>query len=267
MPLVYAVIVPHPPIMVPEVGKKEGLKPIEKTVNSMLKISKEIGELDPEVLAIITPHGPVFPEGINLRMPQGGGLSGNLWQFGASDVRLDFKLAQGLAEKIIEDGRGMKVQPVEDDTLDHGVMAPLYYVAKALVKPAELISMNISLESYRVHYKFGQVLAKTFSADPRRIAFLASGDLSHRLTEDAPAGYSSEGKKFDEKLVKCLEGGKIEEILNFDPFWVDEVGECGLRSVSALLGLVSGLKAEQEICSYEGPYGVGYLVASYKINP
>lgn len=268
MSLVYAAVVPHPPIMVPEVGKKDGLKPIEKTVNAMLKVSKEIGELDPDVLVIITPHGPVYPEGINLRVPDEEELSGNLWQFGAADVQLDFKLARKLSEKIIDKARkdALKVQVLEDDSLDHGVIAPLYYVTKAISKPVKLVSINVSMESYKVHYRFGQVLQQVFEEDSRRIVFIASGDLSHRLSEDAPAGYSPEGKKFDDKLVNLLEEKKTDEILNFDPFWVDEVGECGLRSISTLLGLIEGSNFEQEICSYEGPYGVGYLVVSYKNN-
>ena len=105
-----------------------------------------------------------------------------------------------------------------------------------------------------------------FRNDKRRILFVGSGDLSHRLTKDAPAGYNKEGKKFDEKLVSLLEKNDYEQVILMDPFWVDEAGECGLRSVCTVLGLVNQEQFTHRLYSYEGPYGVGYLVMGYSIT-
>lgn len=47
-----------------------------------------------------------------------------------------------------------------------------------------------------------------------------------------------------------------------------EAGECGLRSFSFLLGILeeSKINWKPEVLSYEGPFGVGYLVANFRLN-
>jgi len=47
---------------------------------------------------------------------------------------------------------------------------------------------------------------------------------------------------------------------------VEEAGECGYRSIIILLGALDGLDWKPEILSYEAPFGVGYLVANFKIK-
>ena len=94
---------------------------------------------------------------------------------------------------------------------------------------------------------------------------MASGDLSHRLTKDAPAGYSAKGKEFDQKLISLLKAHNIQDILNLDSSLVEEAGECGFRSILIILGILNQLDCKFDALSYEGPFGVGYLTANFKI--
>lgn len=94
----------------------------------------------------------------------------------------------------------------------------------------------------------------------KNIAVVASGDMSHRLIQGAPAGYSPKGKEFDEKLIRLLEEKDIEGILNLDEEFFEEAGECGLRSFVILLGILDG-HFKFEKLNYEGPFGVGCLTA------
>lgn len=260
MTLVGSLILPHPPVMVPSVGGEEGLRPIEKTVQAMVEVGELVSEWKPDTVVIITPHGEVYPDRISIRMPEDGKLKGDLRQFGSEDG-LELESDNDFVEKILDaatDG-GVKVVAIPEGGLDHGVLAPMYYIDKALEGNYKMVSMNISFGGYRTHYEFGEVLNKLFVQDERRILFVASGDLSHSLKKGAPCGFTKEGKEFDDRLVELLKEGKTEEILDFDPFWVDEAKECGLRSVCTALGVAGG---RFKVHSYEGPYGVGYLVAS-----
>jgi len=259
MPLVGSIIVPHPPVMVPSVGGQEGLKPIEKTVQAMLEVSRKAGEAKPDTVFIITPHGPVYPDRISLRIPEDGRLSGDLGMFGGED-ELEVASDNEFADQILDvaTSAGIKMLAADDGLLDHGVLAPMHYIDKALDGAYKMVSANISVSSYQMHFDFGKVLRQVFDASDRRVLFVGSGDLSHCLKEGAPAGYAKEGEEFDEKLVSLLKEGNTEEILAMDPFWVDEAKECGLRSVCTALGVAG----EHEVMLYEGPYGVGYLVAS-----
>jgi len=44
---------------------------------------------------------------------------------------------------------------------------------------------------------------------------------------------------------------------------ISDAGECGLKSIAILLGILEGIKYEPQILSYEGPFGVGYLTAEF----
>lgn len=118
----------------------------------------------------------------------------------------------------------------------------------------------------KAHFEFGRRIAAQIPKTTR-LAWIASGDLSHRLKEDGPYGFHPAGPKFDQTLINLLENRDVEGILNLDPKLTEEAGECGLRSICMLLGALSGTKYRPEILSYEGPFGIGYTVINILIHP
>jgi AmmeMemoRadiSam system protein A len=97
---------------------------------------------------------------------------------------------------------------------------------------------------------------------PEQVAFIASGDLSHRLIPGAPAGYNPKAIDFDAKIEEIFDTGSFDELSRLEPALVEAAGECGLRSIYALAGAFNGLEIRTKILSYEGPFGVGYMVAT-----
>jgi AmmeMemoRadiSam system protein A len=95
----------------------------------------------------------------------------------------------------------------------------------------------------------------------RRVAFVASGDLSHRLTRDAPAGYSPLGADLDSSIVEGVRRGDLVGLAQLDPALVEAGGECGLRSIITLGGFFGFAPVPARVLSYECPWGVGYLTA------
>ena len=53
--------------------------------------------------------------------------------------------------------------------------------------------------------------------------------------------------------------------MNMDPKLIKAAGECGLRSIIIMLGIIDSLNTETEVLSYEGPFGVGYTVCNFKL--
>ena len=123
-----------------------------------------------------------------------------------------------------------------------------------------------SLLDNQTHLEFGKTLKDLIISSDKRIAVIASGDLSHCLTKDSPAPYNADGKKFDETLIELLKNGDAQAVANIDPKLIKNAAECGLRSFLILLGILNGINYKTEILSYEAPFGVGYLVANLKLD-
>ncbi|MFP4371835.1 MAG: AmmeMemoRadiSam system protein B [Halanaerobium sp.] len=262
-----AALLPHPPIVIEEIGGRE-LKKAEETVQGFKKTAEEIAQFkdDLDLLVFITPHGPVFRSTASLIIKEE--LSGNFSDFGHPKIKFNEKSELAFSEKLIKntEKNDLSLQPLRkndlknygiDQELDHGIMVPLNYLEKAGIK-LPLVPISIGFISYEELYKIGQEIARTAEELDYKIAVIASGDLSHRLKKGAPAGFNPDAHIFDEKLIQYFKEKDFESILNFDQELVEKAGECGLRPIITMLGALDGLKVDLKVNSYEGPFGVGY---------
>ncbi|MFA5134590.1 MAG: AmmeMemoRadiSam system protein B [Patescibacteria group bacterium] len=262
--IVFSAITPHPPILIPEIGK-ENVRFVQKTTASMERLSEDLYASKPDTIVIISPHGPMHADAFTLNMSPEFRIT--FKEFG--DLSTEIKLPGDIGlihhyKEILESK--MRVVLIHKEELDHGAGVPLYFFTKSLDrKDIKIVPVSFSMLDYNEHYEFGKQLQEDMINDTKRIAVIASGDLSHRLTPDAPAGFSHWAKKFDETLVGLLKKNDIKGILNLDADFVDEAGECGLRSIILLLGILNSMSFTTDVYSYEGPFGVGYMVANLKL--
>jgi aromatic ring-opening dioxygenase LigB subunit len=147
---------------------------------------------------------------------------------------------------------------------DWGFNVPLYFIAKNF--NGEIKKVLIGGESSEFYFKEGQ---KNYGLldENKNYALIASGDMSHTLKEDGPYGFSPEGPRYDAGLIKYLKNKDIEKIFKLDDDY-PEAGECGLRSICFILGILEAAKInwQAEILSYEGPFGVGYLTVNFLLR-
>lgn len=260
----FSAITPHPPIIVPTIGAPPDLKKVSKTIGAMEKLAEIFAKSVPDTVLVISPHGPVDFNQFTIN--QSPTLVGHFYNFGDFQTELIFKNDLGFVEAIKKECQKEKIplRLTDFKELDHGVLVPLYYLAKEYpnFKVAPVAYSYLDTEA---HFKFGEALRKTIDSQGKKIAIVASGDLSHHLTPEAPAGYSPRGKEFDEKLIELLKKKDTRGILKIDSGLIEEAGECGYRSIIILLGALNDLDWQPEILSYEGPFGVGYLVANFKL--
>lgn len=262
----FVAITPHPPIIVPTIGRSN-LNLCRKTVNAMKQIGEKFRAVKADTVVVISPHGPVQYDKFMINYSPI--LKGDLSQFG-DQRKFVFENDRELIDEIVSEVRASKlpVGLVRELELDHGVLVPLYYLIseKDTSYNPRLVHMSFSMLPLEYHFQFGKALGKILQNSSRIVSFIASGDLSHRVTPDAPAGYSPQGRTFDRKLVDLLRQKNIEGILNLDFDFVQEAGECGLRSIVMMLGAISNLRWEVRSANYEAPFGVGYLVANINIK-
>ncbi len=261
-------IAPHPPIIIPEIGRAQ-LSRAQKTVDGIKELSRLVKEKKPELLVIITPHGQVVRSGPAVLV--GSKLAGDFGQFGFPGLEIEMETDRELVDLIVEEASDSPVRPVllgdrdrgspGGTDLDHGAMVPLYYLQEAGVSVPG-VHITVSFDAIRDLYRFGQVINRAIDKRGASTAVIASGDLSHRLKPGAPAGYNPRGSEFDQELVDLIGAGRVEDILNMDQRLIEDAGECGLRPITIALGMVDKTGFKPEVISYEGPFGVGYMVAA-----
>lgn len=269
MSLNFAAISPHPPIIVPGIGSSQDSQKVAETVQAMRKLAKSFQEAEIDVLIVISPHMLIYSDRFNVCGMKK--LFGSFAPFGAPDIIMEFTNDLELAREIDENSQknNLKTLLYNNDgeffEMDHGLMVPLNYLTGQQESALKVIPIAYSHVDRAQHFAFGQVLKDVLQKYPARTGLVASGDLSHRLIQGAPGGYSKAGKEFDKKIVEDLKNAKIQEIMYYDEDFIEDAGECGYRSILILLGALDGLDIKPEILSYEGPFGVGYLVANYKL--
>lgn len=265
-------LMPHPPIMVEEVGGKEAQKVIS-SINAANTVGKEIAELSPDTIVIISPHGPIFADALCI---YDFNLKGSLASFSAPEVKMSFERDADLADEVRERANRHGISTVTTsevgvwkygfkEELDHGVIVPMYFITK-YSSNFKLMPLSFGMLPYEDLYEFGKLIQESAKALNKKIVVIASGDLSHRLTKDAPSGYDPYGKVFEEQLVDALGKFDLKVLRSIDPVVIERAGECGLRSIWIMAGTLDGYKVEPEVLSHEGPFGVGYCIARFKVE-
>ncbi len=266
--VVMGALTPHPPIIIPEVGGRE-TRNVASTIDAMKRLSKIMWDKSPDTIVLITPHNLVFRDAVGILIDDV--LSGSLTSFGAPGVRFSLQNNMTLVKLIQEEclsnnfpiaeiGEKFRYRYGMTEILDHATMVPLYYLLNGRELP--LVVLTMAFMPYERLFEFGKMLRKALQRYEGNAILVASGDLSHRLTPGAPAGYDPMGKVFDEKIVDVIRNFNAEELLSIDRDLIDRAGECGYRPLVMLFGAFNGLKVESEVLSYEGPFGVGYCVAA-----
>ncbi len=257
--IVFSGIAPHPPIMVPEVGG-DASDEVSGSIAAMAEFTNRIIESGAETVVLISPHAPLDRRAFVAY--SGPLLFGNFAKFRAPLTHFSFELDQSVLDAITTaaDQHEFDVMTVHEAELDHGAAVPLYFLDRNGWN-GRVVVLGYSFLSNEDHLDFGATIREAVDRLGRPVAMVASGDLSHRLKPDAPAGYNPEAHVFDEQVVESLRLNSPQEIAETDHELRRMAGECGFRSMLVALGAIRGLRHDCDVLHYEAPFGVGYLVA------
>jgi len=266
MSVLAAYAVPHPPIIIPQVGHGEEKK-IAATARAYDEVMRRAAAHKPDVLVITSPHSVMYADYIHIS--PGTEAAGSLSRFGAPQascrVRYDRELAHRIERLAGENGVPAGTMGERDSALDHATLIPLLFLQKTGFS-CPIVRIGLSGLPALTHYRLGRLIAEAAEALGRRAVFIASGDLSHRLKEDGPYGFSPEGPAFDKEITEVFASGDFGRLLAVSPDLGDAAGECGLRSFQIMAGALDGKAVTHELLSYEDPFGVGYGVAAFEVT-
>lgn len=265
MSVIAAFMLPHPPLIVPEIGRGEE-KQIQRTIDAYLECARRIGALKPETIVLISPHQIMYTDYFHIS--PGKSAKGDFGQFRAGHVRMEAvydtefvgRLCNLADAGALPAGTGGE----RDKRLDHGTMVPLYFINQ-FWKDYKLIRIGLSGLPLIRHYELGQYIKEAAETLHRKTVLIGSGDLSHRLKEDGPYGYQKEGPEYDSKIMDVMGRAAFGELFHFPEDFCEKAGECGHRSFTIMAGALDQTEVTAQRLSYEGPFGVGYGICAYEV--
>jgi aromatic ring-opening dioxygenase LigB subunit len=258
--IILGAIAPHSPLLAPRVGR-EKRELLEATVKSYEILGERLYALCVDTIILISPHAPAYGDAFSVNIAES--YTGTLKAFGDHETAIRIPSDILLIDRIQRSIRQQTDLPFKlttSEELDYGCAIPLLMLQRHIQK-MKVVPLSPSLLNARTHIQFGKALKDTLHESNKRIAIIASADLSHKLHQDAPAGFSVEGPAFDATVRSKLSHMDTEGLLALDPEAVEAAGQCGYRPILILLGLLSEMNAHIEELSYESPFGVGYLTA------
>lgn len=265
MPITGAVMVPHPPLIIPQVGRGRE-KGIQDTIRAYRKASAFLAEGQPDTVVVVTPHSVMYSD-YNHVSP-GMKASGDFGRFGAPSVKIDVRYDVRFAQVLIEQAEKSHVAAgflgEDNPALDHATLIPLYFLNEAYDRPYQVVRIGIAGSPLTDHYRLGMAVRKAADLTGRKVCVIASGDLSHRLTPDAPYGCAPEGAQYDKEIMDIMGKADFGRLFSFAPGMLDKAGECGHRCFAVLAGAFDSRAVLPERLSYEGPFGVGYGVCTFR---
>ena len=263
MPILAGFMVPHPPLIVPAVGRG-GEAEIQETTKAYLRVADEIACLKPETIIITSPHSIMYADYFHIS--PGDGATGSFGRFGAHKVSFsetyDTELVEHICDLAAESDFPAGTMGERDRDLDHGTMVPLWFIEQKY-RDFRLVRIGLSGLPLTDHYAFGQLINKAVEQTGRRVVLVASGDLSHKLQDYGPYGFAPEGPEYDRRIMDVMGRAAFGELFDFDEKFCDRAAECGHRSFVIMAGAFDGRAVKSEVLCHQDVTGVGYGIGTF----
>ncbi len=259
-------MVPHPPLIIPEVGKGEE-KQVQNTIEAYEKAGQFVSRFKPDTIIVSSPHSVMYADYFHVSPKKKA--SGSFSRFGAPgvsfDQQYDEQLVQEICRRAERESFPAGILGERDPQLDHGTMVPLHFIEK-YHKDFKLIRVSLSGLSLSEHYHFGQLIQQSVNALGRRAVFVGSGDLSHKLQTYGPYGFDESGPEYDRRIMEVMSSGRFDELFDFEETFLDKAAECGHRSFVIMAGALDGLRVKPEMLVHQDVTGVGYGICTYTVD-
>lgn len=263
MSILAGFMVPHPPMIVPEIGRGSEAQ-ITETIRAYERVADEIASLAPETIIITSPHSIMYADYFHISPGRKAG--GSFASFRAPSVRFDEKYDKDLADEIarLADAEDFPAGTMgeREPALDHGTMVPLWFIRNKY-KEGSIVRIGLSGLPLTDHYRLGMIIRDAVRNTSRRVVFVASGDLSHKLQDHGPYGFAPEGPVYDERIMDVMGRASFGELFDFDNSFCDKAAECGHRSFVIMAGAFDGMAVRAERLVHQDVTGVGYGICTF----
>lgn len=261
MSLVSASIIPHSPLLVSTIGDFDSREKLKKTLSAINTIKENLEKIKPDTIIIISPKINKFKNSFCINISED--FHGDFIEFGELKTNIELKGDIGLVLEIRKDEKNEGTKLITDSDLDYELCVPLLFLTQN-IKP-RIIPIESSDLNLKNHFEFGKNIKDAIFDTNKKIAVIASANLSNKTRKESPLGFTKKGSTFDKKIIELLETKNKTGLLNMKEYLIKEVSEYGLKPISILLGILNEINYQPETLSYEDPFGIGYLTMNFKL--
>lgn len=249
MPLVYAAVTPHAPVLAPTLATEHHAV-VEPTISALRHIGQELRAAHVDVVIVLSPHAT--GDGHSFFAYTGETLAMDLSAFGdfktATSLPGATVFAQHLRSQADHDHVPMQLQTSE--TLDYAVSIPWLAGAWPTLPCLPIATYG---QSDELLYRFGELLGEVCHQQSARVAIIASADLAQR---EATQVEPDRPMPWEREIATAIREGQRDTIPA-----PTETDPCGRAPIVALLSALSAIKPTGTILSFQAPFRVGYLTA------
>ena len=261
-----AVLMCHAPIVIPAIGGTRGAE-CHASTEAMGQAARIASDCGAETLVVLSPHLPRHPTAFGVVTSLS--LQGDFGPFGRPELgcRFPADAAAGAAVTRAAQRTGLEIAPTTVQGLDHGALVPLWFLREAGFKGRVVVFGFPWHSSAEANHAFGRALREAMGSLERPWALVASGDMSHALKPGAPSGFHPRAQVFDQAVVDTVQRGDLAALDTIPGDLRQVAAEDVLDSLQCAAGVLEEEEEEEvttRVLSYEGPFGVGYLIAVLK---
>ncbi|RSL29466.1 extradiol ring-cleavage dioxygenase [Salibacterium salarium] len=240
----------------------------EEMVNTMDNVTKKIAEVNPDAIVLISCH---WISTFNHYVDVSSNHEGVLTAFECPDIISDVKYKhpgdKELGKEIVNAGKRAKlpVIPVDDPTYvwDYGTVVPLRYFSQNADIPVVNLSITMAA-SLEETYKWGEAIRDVLDNSNKRIVFIASGALAHKLVRGRHHMPTKAERALDNQFIDYLlnkDMGAAKEML---PQYANAAEvEGGGRHLAMLLGIINE-DYSPSFLSYAQSSGSGNAIMTFE---
>ena len=262
--IVFAGVLPASPLLLQSINP-EGLPLVERTRQALLEVSEDVAATHPDTILLFCEQKTMYDDAFSINVADP--YTAELEAFGDLGYRKIYHPDFSLIDKLQRELRGMgePVSLTTDATLTHLSAVPLDFLTKHL-PDVRIVPIAPSKLDPKQHFTFGKAVSSIAQASSKRIAIIAAGDAAHALNDDSPVPAHPDAKRFDEMLVSLIENRNAVGLLGLEPELIENAKDGLYRQALMLFGALEGISASPVIHSYEAPFGVGHLVAEFRLD-
>ena len=124
-----AVMVPHPPLIIPDVGRGQE-RQIPNTIDAYHRAARKIAEWKPDTVVALSPHSVMYADYFHISPRRSA--EGNFGRFGAPNVSIQVQYDTEFVEILSREAEAREIPAgtlgERDKRLDHGTMIPLWFL-------------------------------------------------------------------------------------------------------------------------------------------